>query len=159
MASGKTSPECPDEKTALTAADPERDAGRDAGQDAGQQCGAVAEHGGSKLTLYHWTQSFNSQKVSVPLRFSTAGQGTAPRPRSELRPAHICLQLFTDVPLHLLPAQDIPLHRPGSAATVLSVLYNIYMLQPINLCIFHLYITGPLQVLIYYLYSASLLSV
>lgn len=30
----------------------------------------------SKMTLYHWTQSFNSQKVSA--RFSTTEERTAP---------------------------------------------------------------------------------
>lgn len=30
-----------------------------------QQCDTVATRSGSRLTLYHWTQSFNSQKVSV----------------------------------------------------------------------------------------------
>lgn len=36
-------------------------------QDEHQQCYTVAKQSESKLTLYHWTQSFNSQKVSVPM--------------------------------------------------------------------------------------------
>lgn len=46
-----------DEKTALIETDSE--------QDVQQQCDTVAKLCESKLTLYHWTQSFNSQKVSV----------------------------------------------------------------------------------------------
>lgn len=34
-------------------------------QDEHQQCVTVAKQSESKLTLYHWTQSFNSQKVGV----------------------------------------------------------------------------------------------
>lgn len=48
----EVSQESQDEKAALVEADPEQDAHR----------GTVAKR--SKLTLYHWTQSFNSQKVS-----------------------------------------------------------------------------------------------
>lgn len=52
----ENSTESQDEKTALTEAD---------SQDVQQQSGTVAKQSESKLTLYHWTQSFNSQKVSV----------------------------------------------------------------------------------------------
>lgn len=48
-----------DEKAALVETDSEQDAGLH------QQCGTVAKQSESKLTLYHWTQSLNSQKVSV----------------------------------------------------------------------------------------------
>lgn len=48
--------ECQDEKAALVETGSEQDEGQH------QQCAKQSE---SKLTLYHWTQSFNSQKVSV----------------------------------------------------------------------------------------------
>lgn len=53
----ENSPEFQDEKTAFIEKDPE--------QDVHQECDTVAKQSESKLTLYHWTQSFNSQKVSV----------------------------------------------------------------------------------------------
>lgn len=53
----ENSPETQDEKTALIEKDPE--------QDVTQEGGTVAKQSESKLTLYHWTQSFNSQKVSL----------------------------------------------------------------------------------------------
>lgn len=56
-----------DEKTALVESDPAQDADLQL-----QSCKQRA----SKMTLYHWTQSFNSQKVSP--RFSTTGGRTAP---------------------------------------------------------------------------------
>lgn len=56
MASENSS-ESQDEKAALINPDSE--------QDVHQECGTVAKQRESKLTLYHWTQSFNSQKVSV----------------------------------------------------------------------------------------------
>lgn len=56
MASENSS-ESQDEKAALINPDSE--------QDVHQECGRVAKQRESKLTLYHWTQSFNSQKVSV----------------------------------------------------------------------------------------------
>ncbi|XP_042366574.1 ganglioside-induced differentiation-associated protein 1 [Plectropomus leopardus] len=55
----ENSPESQDEKTALIERDPE--------QDEQQECGTVAEQSESKLTLYHWTQSFNSQKVRLAM--------------------------------------------------------------------------------------------
>lgn len=48
-----------DEKAALVETDSEQDARLH------QQRGTVAKQSESKLTLYHWTQSLNSQKVSV----------------------------------------------------------------------------------------------
>lgn len=49
--------ESQDEKTAVIESEP--------AQDVQEESGAVAKQSASKLTLYHWTQSFNSQKVSV----------------------------------------------------------------------------------------------
>lgn len=49
--------ESQDEQAALIEAVPE--------QDEHEQCDTVAKQSESKITLYHWTQSFNSQKVSV----------------------------------------------------------------------------------------------
>lgn len=60
MASENSS-ESPDETAALLETRPD--------QDEPQQCGAVSTQSESKLTLYHWTQSFNSQKVSVCFTF------------------------------------------------------------------------------------------
>lgn len=54
MASDSVS-DCQDEKTALVEADSEKDEGP-------KQQGSKRSE--AKLTLYHWTQSFNSQKVS-----------------------------------------------------------------------------------------------
>lgn len=34
-------------------------------QDSNPQPGTISKNEKSKLTLYHWTQSFNSQKVSL----------------------------------------------------------------------------------------------
>lgn len=51
----ESSSDCQDEKAALVETTSEQDAGMQ------QLC---AKQGESKLTLYHWTQSFNSQKVS-----------------------------------------------------------------------------------------------
>lgn len=56
-----------DEKTALVA--------RDAAEEADLQLQS-SEQSEAKMTLYHWTQSFNSQKVSP--RFSTTEGRTAP---------------------------------------------------------------------------------
>lgn len=56
MASENSS-ESLDETAALLEAEPV--------QDEQKQCDTVAKQSESKLTLYHWTQSFNSQKVSV----------------------------------------------------------------------------------------------
>ncbi|XP_033494799.1 ganglioside-induced differentiation-associated protein 1 isoform X2 [Epinephelus lanceolatus] len=53
------SSESQEEQTALIEKDPE--------QDEHQTCGTIAEKSGSKLTLYHWTQSFNSQKVRLAM--------------------------------------------------------------------------------------------
>lgn len=53
----ENSSESQDEITALKETEP--------AQDVQEESGAVAKQSGSKLTLYHWTQSFNSQKVSV----------------------------------------------------------------------------------------------
>lgn len=56
----ENSPESQDEKEVLVKTG--------AMQEAHDRCQAVAEsskQNESKLTLYHWTQSFNSQKVSV----------------------------------------------------------------------------------------------
>lgn len=50
----ESSSDCQDEKAALVETSSEQDAGMQ------QQC---VKRGQSKLTLYHWTQSFNSQKV------------------------------------------------------------------------------------------------
>ncbi|XP_049912986.1 ganglioside-induced differentiation-associated protein 1 isoform X2 [Epinephelus moara] len=55
----ENSPESQEEQTALIEKDPE--------QDEHQTCGTVAEKSESKLTLYHWTQSFNSQKVRLAM--------------------------------------------------------------------------------------------
>ncbi|XP_059182949.1 ganglioside-induced differentiation-associated protein 1 isoform X2 [Centropristis striata] len=52
-------PESQDEKTALIETDPEHD--------VHQECATVAKQSESKLTLYHWTQSFNSQKVRLAI--------------------------------------------------------------------------------------------
>lgn len=57
----ESSSDSQDEKAALIESGSE--------QDVPQQCGAVAKQSGSKLTLYHWTQSFNSQKVSAFVAF------------------------------------------------------------------------------------------
>lgn len=51
--------QCGDENAALVE--------KDSGEDAPERRDAVAKANEPKLTLYHWTQSFNSQKVSVPL--------------------------------------------------------------------------------------------
>lgn len=56
----ENSSEPQDEKAALLKTDE--------GQEGHPECGTVAERSKrseSKLTLYHWTQSLNSQKVSV----------------------------------------------------------------------------------------------
>ncbi|KAG7225105.1 hypothetical protein INR49_014561 [Caranx melampygus] len=58
MASENSS-ESQDEKTALIEPEP--------AQDVQGESGAVAKQSGSKLTLYHWTQSFNSQKVRLAI--------------------------------------------------------------------------------------------
>ncbi|KAM7369964.1 hypothetical protein PAMP_011251 [Pampus punctatissimus] len=58
MASENTS-ESQDEKAALIETE--------SVQDDPQQCGTVAKQSESKLTLYHWTQSFNSQKVRLAI--------------------------------------------------------------------------------------------
>lgn len=55
MASDSSS-NCQDEKAALLEADSEKEGGLE------QQC---LKRSDTKLTLYHWTQSFNSQKVST----------------------------------------------------------------------------------------------
>lgn len=52
----ENSPDSQEETAALLETGPERD--------EQEQCDTVATRSGSKLTLYHWTQSFNSQKVS-----------------------------------------------------------------------------------------------
>ncbi|KAJ4925031.1 hypothetical protein JOQ06_017769 [Pogonophryne albipinna] len=36
-------------------------------QDGHRECSSVAEQRGNQLTLYHWTQSFNSQKVRLAI--------------------------------------------------------------------------------------------
>lgn len=56
-----------DERTALVESDPAQDANLQL-----QSCKQTE----SKMTLYHWTQSFNSQKVSP--WFSTTERRTAP---------------------------------------------------------------------------------
>lgn len=49
-------------------------------EDSNPQLGTISKKEESKLTLYHWTQSFNSQKVSV----------SAPRVRGQLLRTVIC---------------------------------------------------------------------
>ncbi|XP_075936762.1 ganglioside-induced differentiation-associated protein 1 isoform X1 [Anarhichas minor] len=86
-------PESQDEKTALIEKDPE--------QDVHQECGTIAKQRESKLTLYHWTQSFNSQKV----RLAIAEKGL------------LCEQYDVSLPLsehnepwfmHLNPTGEVP---------------------------------------------------
>lgn len=67
MASDNSS-SCQDEKAALLEADSEKEGGTE------QQC---LKRSDPKLTLYHWTQSFNSQKVS-------GNDISAPRCRGQL---------------------------------------------------------------------------
>lgn len=55
--SSETSSEILEEKPALLATEP--------AEDEEQHRGTVVKPSEAKLTLYHWTQSFNSQKVSV----------------------------------------------------------------------------------------------
>lgn len=61
-----------DEKTALVERDPAQEDAQGEELQPLQSC----EQRESKMTLYHWTQSFNSQKVSP--RFSTTEGRTAP---------------------------------------------------------------------------------
>ncbi|KAK9527814.1 hypothetical protein VZT92_014342 [Zoarces viviparus] len=86
-------PESQAEKTALIEKDPE--------QDVNQECGTIAKQRESKLTLYHWTQSFNSQKV----RLAIAEKGL------------LCEQYEVSLPLsehnepwfmHLNPTGEVP---------------------------------------------------
>ncbi|XP_062415294.1 ganglioside-induced differentiation-associated protein 1-like [Pungitius pungitius] len=58
MASEK-SPASLQEKTALIE--------RDSEEDVHQECSTMPQRSESKLTLYHWTQSFNSQKVRLAI--------------------------------------------------------------------------------------------
>lgn len=67
MASDNSS-HCQDEKAALLEADSEKEG------ELEQQC---LKRSDTKLTIYHWTQSFNSQKVS-------AFDVSAPRCRGQL---------------------------------------------------------------------------
>lgn len=64
----ENSPQSMHDQTALIETDPEEE----------QECSSIPHRSGYKLTLYHWTQSFNSQKVSAFL-FS------APQSRGQLR--------------------------------------------------------------------------
>lgn len=72
MASEKNS-DSQDEKTALVQGDPAQEDARGADLQLLRTC----EQGASKMTLYHWTQSFNSQKVSVRASAPRRGR-TAP---------------------------------------------------------------------------------
>ncbi|XP_029313394.1 ganglioside-induced differentiation-associated protein 1 isoform X2 [Cottoperca gobio] len=55
----ENSPESQEEDTSLLE--------KDTQQDALQECGTVARQSEPKLTVYHWTQSFNSQKVRLAI--------------------------------------------------------------------------------------------
>lgn len=72
--------DCQDEKAALLEAGTEKDEGPE------QQC---LKRGDTKLTLYHWTQSFNSQKVSV---FGVS----APRCRGQLLDSVCRISVFQE---------------------------------------------------------------
>ena len=122
MASGSSS-DAQEEKTALVEADAE--------QDAGSQ-GLCVKQKEPKLTLYHWTQSFNSQKVSVLRVQHHLGPGQLPSLLGETVPSHVRIAGFVNdlrvvafCVLQCVVRKRIRTHCPREGLLWSSSLHNV----------------------------------